>query len=199
MERQRVGGEAPGGYGWSTLLTTAVPLGRLALLFRYIRTFAVVPLSEDCGLIEWVPNTTGLRYILIDLYKKQKGAALQPLGNNSIVKLYDSIKPRGALTELECYQQILPHFPPVMHKWFVLRFPNPTRWFEARLRCGYRHSTAPIIATTAAECPEMGIGFPCDIARSTAASHTSARPRVLLHSLHCTYVRVSDVHHEGHI
>lgn len=30
----------------------------------YLRTFSVVPLTEDCGIIEWVPNTTGLRHIL---------------------------------------------------------------------------------------------------------------------------------------
>jgi serine/threonine-protein kinase ATR len=35
----------------------------------YIRTFTVIPLSEDCGLVEWVPNTRGIRHILQDLYE----------------------------------------------------------------------------------------------------------------------------------
>lgn len=26
----------------------------------YIRTFAVIPLMEDCGMVEWVPHTRGL-------------------------------------------------------------------------------------------------------------------------------------------
>lgn len=30
----------------------------------YLRTFTVVPLTDDCGLIEWVPKTTGLRHVL---------------------------------------------------------------------------------------------------------------------------------------
>ena len=34
----------------------------------YLRAFAVVPLTEDCGIIEWVPNTVGLRHVLTDLY-----------------------------------------------------------------------------------------------------------------------------------
>jgi serine/threonine-protein kinase ATR len=34
----------------------------------YLRTFAVIPLTEDCGLIEWVPNTTGLRHVIQALY-----------------------------------------------------------------------------------------------------------------------------------
>lgn len=33
-----------------------------------IRTYAVVPLDEKTGLIEWVPETTGLRAILTKLY-----------------------------------------------------------------------------------------------------------------------------------
>lgn len=35
----------------------------------YIRTYGVVTLNEECGLIEWVPNTIGLRQILAGLYK----------------------------------------------------------------------------------------------------------------------------------
>lgn len=34
----------------------------------YIRTFAVIPLTEDCGMVEWVPHTRGLRHILQDIY-----------------------------------------------------------------------------------------------------------------------------------
>jgi Phosphatidylinositol 3- and 4-kinase len=33
-----------------------------------IRTYSVVPLNEECGLIEWVPNTVALRGILAKLY-----------------------------------------------------------------------------------------------------------------------------------
>lgn len=38
----------------------------------YIRTYSVLPLNEECGLIEWVPNLVGLRPILVHIYK-QKG------------------------------------------------------------------------------------------------------------------------------
>lgn len=34
-----------------------------------IRTYAVVTLNEECGLIEWVPNTIGLRHILAKHYQ----------------------------------------------------------------------------------------------------------------------------------
>ena len=35
-----------------------------------IRTYNVPPLNEVCGLLEWVNNTTGLRHILVKLYKE---------------------------------------------------------------------------------------------------------------------------------
>lgn len=37
----------------------------------HIRTYAVIPLNEECGIIEWVNNTTGLRHILTKLYKER--------------------------------------------------------------------------------------------------------------------------------
>ena len=33
-----------------------------------IRTYAVIPLNEECGLIEWVSNTVGLRNIVRNLW-----------------------------------------------------------------------------------------------------------------------------------
>lgn len=35
-----------------------------------IRTYSVVPLNEECGLIEWVPNVVVLRSILNKLYAR---------------------------------------------------------------------------------------------------------------------------------
>jgi serine/threonine-protein kinase ATR len=35
----------------------------------FIRTYAVVPLNEKCGLIEWVMNMAGYRNILLKAYK----------------------------------------------------------------------------------------------------------------------------------
>lgn len=37
----------------------------------HIRTYAVIPLNDECGIIEWVNNTAGLRNILIKLYKEK--------------------------------------------------------------------------------------------------------------------------------
>jgi len=36
----------------------------------YIRTYGVIPLNEDSGIIEWVPQTSGLRAIIQSLYSQ---------------------------------------------------------------------------------------------------------------------------------
>lgn len=35
----------------------------------------MVPLNEECGLIEWVPNLVGLRPTILNLYK-ERGIAI---------------------------------------------------------------------------------------------------------------------------
>lgn len=36
----------------------------------HIRLYSVVPLNEECGLIEWVPNLVCLRPVLVKLLKQ---------------------------------------------------------------------------------------------------------------------------------
>ncbi|RDY02662.1 Serine/threonine-protein kinase ATR, partial [Mucuna pruriens] len=104
----------------------------------YIRTFAVIPLTEDCGMVEWVPHTRGLRQILQDIYitcgkfDKQKT-------NPQIKQIYDQCQ--GKMPEDEMLKnKILPMFPPVFHKWFLTTFSEPAAWFRARV--AYAHTTA---------------------------------------------------------
>ncbi|KAK7270160.1 hypothetical protein RIF29_23104 [Crotalaria pallida] len=104
----------------------------------YIRTFAVVPLTEDCGMVEWVPHTRGLRQILQDIYiccgkfDRQKT-------HPQIKRIYDQCQ--GKIPEDEMLKdKILPMFPPVFHKWFLTTFSEPAAWFRARV--AYAHTTA---------------------------------------------------------
>lgn len=36
-----------------------------------IRTYGVVALNEECGFIQWVPNTTAVRTVLMKYYDAQ--------------------------------------------------------------------------------------------------------------------------------
>lgn len=95
----------------------------------YIRTYAVTPLNEACGLIEWVDGLKPMRDIIVALYR-QKNVNL------------DYVRLRGMLDEA-CSRPdghtvftntILPMFKPVLHEWFAEIFPTPESWFAARLR-----------------------------------------------------------------
>lgn len=95
----------------------------------YIKTYAVTPLNEECGLIEWVDKLKTLREILVNTYKQK-----------NVPVVYSELK---ALLNEACSphvkpdiftNQILTKFPPVFHEWFVDMFPEPGAWFTARLR-----------------------------------------------------------------
>jgi serine/threonine-protein kinase ATR len=95
----------------------------------YIRTYAVVPLNEECGIIEWVPGLKTMRDILLNLY--------------SIRKIYpDYMSLKQVMEEASASEskirryidEVVGRFPPVLHLWFIQQFPNPSAWFDARLR-----------------------------------------------------------------
>ncbi|PTU20188.1 hypothetical protein P175DRAFT_0502334 [Aspergillus ochraceoroseus IBT 24754] len=95
----------------------------------YIKTYAVTPLNEECGLIEWVDNLRTLRDLITKLLK-ERGVTLN----------YDQIKHYlneacSDVSKLPLFtDKILAMFPPVLHEWFVEMFPEAGAWFAARLR-----------------------------------------------------------------
>uniref|UniRef100_A0A8C2HF54 Serine/threonine-protein kinase ATR n=1 Tax=Cyprinus carpio TaxID=7962 RepID=A0A8C2HF54_CYPCA len=102
----------------------------------HIRTYAVIPLNEECGIIEWVNNTAGLRHILTKLYK-EKGIYV------SGTELRKLILPKTASFQekLKLHKDVLcARHPPVFHEWFLRTFPDPTSWYNSR--SAYCRSTA---------------------------------------------------------
>ncbi|KIV90128.1 hypothetical protein PV10_07469 [Exophiala mesophila] len=102
----------------------------------YIRTYAVIPLNEECGLIEWVDNLKTFREILLKLYKDK---SISP-NYMEIRNILDEAC-SGDPEKIKLFpNKILKMFPPVFHEWFVESFPDPSAWFNARLR--YTRSAA---------------------------------------------------------
>ncbi|KAJ0062993.1 hypothetical protein NL108_010267 [Boleophthalmus pectinirostris] len=102
----------------------------------HIRTYAVIPLNEECGIIEWVSNTAGLRHILTKLYK-ERGIYL------SGKELRKLILPKTAPFEekLRIHKEVLcARHLPVFYEWFLRTFPDPTSWYSSR--SAYCRSTA---------------------------------------------------------
>ncbi|KAK0737526.1 hypothetical protein B0T21DRAFT_450641 [Apiosordaria backusii] len=95
----------------------------------YIRTYAVTPLNEECGIIEWVDGLKTLRDILLNIYK---GRNITP----NYTQLAQLMK-QAAAGENNTHiftDTVLGMFPPVLGEWFVSQFPNPSSWFAARLK-----------------------------------------------------------------
>ncbi|KAM0333504.1 hypothetical protein ACHAQA_002167 [Verticillium albo-atrum] len=95
----------------------------------YIRTYAVTPLNEECGIIEWVDGLKTLRDILLEQYKMR---GTHP-DYNAIKRLM-----KDAVTgpnNIHLFTEgVLGTFPPVLHHWFIEQFPHPAAWFAARLK-----------------------------------------------------------------
>ncbi|KAF6838930.1 protein kinase Rad3 (phosphatidylinositol 3) [Colletotrichum plurivorum] len=95
----------------------------------YIKTYAVVPLNEECGIIEWVDGLKTLREILLDQYKAR---SVHP-DYNAIKRLMaEAMMGPNNITRFT--EGVLGTFPPVLQDWFVQRFPHPSTWFSARLK-----------------------------------------------------------------
>jgi serine/threonine-protein kinase ATR len=95
----------------------------------YIKTYAVTPLNEECGLIEWVDGLKTLRDILLGLYK--------PTGIQPNYREIESLCEEATRSEAKLpyfTDKVLGMFPPIFHRWFVQQFPEPSTWFAARLR-----------------------------------------------------------------
>jgi serine/threonine-protein kinase ATR len=95
----------------------------------YIKTYAVTPLNEECGIIEWVDGLKTLRDILLALYKT---IGVQPNYAEIRVYLDEACKSDEKLPIFR--ERVISQFPPVFHKWFVQQFPEPSAWFTARLK-----------------------------------------------------------------
>ncbi|CAO3636625.1 unnamed protein product [Cunninghamella blakesleeana] len=97
----------------------------------YIRTYAVIPLGENWGLIEWINYLEPLKQIVgqewLNLGIEIKQMSLQ------IRHLLESAK---ELDEKRAVfvKTVLPRCPVVFYKWFLNHFPEPSQWYTSRSR-----------------------------------------------------------------
>ncbi|XP_025077039.1 serine/threonine-protein kinase ATR-like isoform X1 [Pomacea canaliculata] len=95
----------------------------------HIRTYTVTPLNEECGIVEWVNNTSGFRHILVRLYREH-GIHMSAAEQQSIMPA----KTASLEVKMEIFKQkLLPRHPPIFREWFLRTFPDPTSWYNARV------------------------------------------------------------------
>ncbi|XP_071453339.1 serine/threonine-protein kinase ATR [Hetaerina americana] len=94
----------------------------------HIRTYSVVPLNEDCGIIEWVPDLVGLRSLLSTIYSKMGKAT----SASELRKLMCALKDPLSKKRSVFLDKLLPKHPPVFDLWFHQTFSDPQGWYMAR-------------------------------------------------------------------
>ncbi|KAJ5101854.1 hypothetical protein NUU61_004076 [Penicillium alfredii] len=104
-----------------------------------IRTYKVLPLTANAGIIEFVPNTIPLHDYLMPAHQRYFPKDMKP---NSCRKHIAEVQTRSLEQRVRTYRQVTEHFHPVMKYFFMERFNNPDDWFSKRL--SYTRSTAAI-------------------------------------------------------
>ena len=106
----------------------------------YIRTYAVTPLNEECGIIEWVDGLKALRDIILQLYRS-KGITVN---YNLLRELLNEACARPGAHNIFT-NQILPMYPAILHEWFTDTFSDSESWFNARIRYTRSAAVASIV------------------------------------------------------
>ncbi|CDZ97128.1 serine threonine-protein kinase atr [Phaffia rhodozyma] len=108
----------------------------------YIRTYAVTPLNDECGLCQWVNHTVPLRNILTQSYTP-KGISLF---NREVSEIYKKYATQTDAEVAEHFQNtLLPMYSPVFHEWFLKTFPEPSAWLAARLAYGRTYAVMSMV------------------------------------------------------
>lgn len=92
-----------------------------------IRTYSVLPLNEEYGIIEWLDNLQTFRLILAQLYRQKK----MGISNAELQAYYAE----GTLAQQKAkdrHMQVSKKFPPVFDEWFKMNFTTAYNWYLAR-------------------------------------------------------------------
>jgi len=113
----------------------------------HLRTFSVVCLSEDCGIIEWVPNTDSFRNLVGNSYNPQvshhcsrrRGKRIVNINDHTLranfIKCQDMYVKNGNLTRAaQMFRELVKEYPPILFWYFITNFQDPHKWFEARTK-----------------------------------------------------------------
>ncbi|OJJ51010.1 hypothetical protein ASPZODRAFT_162899 [Penicilliopsis zonata CBS 506.65] len=104
-----------------------------------IRTYKVLPLTSNAGIIEFVPNTIPLHDYLMPAHQRYYPKDMKP---SVCRKHIGDVQTRSLEHRVRTYRQVTERFHPVMRFFFMENFNNPDDWFSKRL--AYIRSTAAI-------------------------------------------------------
>lgn len=89
----------------------------------HINTFAVIPLNESYGIIEWVSNHRTIKSILDEKYH----------GKESLLHIRKQYENKKLIPDkVNYYNYLRNYYQPVLYQWFIDYFPDPTAWYGNR-------------------------------------------------------------------
>ncbi|KIW38823.1 uncharacterized protein PV06_08661 [Exophiala oligosperma] len=104
-----------------------------------IRTYKVIPLTTNSGIIEFVKDTLPLHDYLLPAHERFFPKDYKP---NKCRKEIAEVQTKGLEQRLRTYRTVTANFHPVMRFFFMERFPDPDDWFYKRLN--YSRSMAAV-------------------------------------------------------
>lgn len=104
-----------------------------------IRSYKVLPLTMNAGIIEFVSNTIPLHEYSLPAHQKYYPRDWKP---NKCRKEIADAQSKSLATRIQTFRTVCSNFHPVLRHFFFERFPNPDDWFTRRL--AYTRSTAAI-------------------------------------------------------
>jgi len=104
-----------------------------------IRTYKVIPLTTNAGIIEFVKDTIPLHDYLLPAHTRYFPKDYKP---NRCRKEISDAQTKPLMQRLQAYRTVTANFHPVMRFFFMEYFLDPDEWFHKRLN--YSRSTAAI-------------------------------------------------------
>ena len=104
-----------------------------------IRTYKVIPLTHNAGILEFVQNTIPLNDYLLPAHQRYFPKDYKP---NSCRRAIQDAQAKKTEERIRAYHSVTQNFHPVMRFFFMENFLDPDDWFKKRLN--YSRSTAAI-------------------------------------------------------
>jgi ataxia telangiectasia mutated family protein len=104
-----------------------------------IRTYKVLPLTQNAGIIEFVKNTIPLHEYSLPAHQRYFPKDYKP---NRCRKEISDAQTKSLSQRLQAYRNVANNFHPVLRFFLMEHFLNPDDWFARRL--AYSRSTAAI-------------------------------------------------------
>ncbi|KAE9972679.1 hypothetical protein EG327_009430 [Venturia inaequalis] len=104
-----------------------------------IRTYKVLPLTSNSGIMEFVQNTRAFNDVLLPLHATHFPKDLK---SSAIRSRVDKISSKSVEERVRVFKDSTDHFNPAMRFFFLEQYLDPDVWFEKRI--AYTRSTAAI-------------------------------------------------------